>query len=251
MQLTNLTLTAGIVLDFSVIIQVDYLVVAGGGAGANHSGAGGGGLVYSSESLSRLAGQSYAITVGAVGGNSDVFGATAYAGAGSAGGVGGAGGSGSGGGRDGAGPFAGGVSTQISYVGLNGVGLGNSGGIGIGGAGGGGGGAGVAGANGTGNTGGAGGDGYQSSITGTAVYYAGGGGGGGASVTGAAGLGTGVGSYGGGSQGQGLQTATQGVVILRYADTSPAATTTGSPTITVAGGYRVYTFTGDGTITFN
>jgi DNA-directed RNA polymerase beta subunit len=33
--------------------------------------------------------------------------------------------------------------------------------------------------------------------------------------------------------------------------TYAAATTTGSPTVTVAGGYRVYKFTGSGTITFN
>jgi hypothetical protein len=42
-----------------------------------------------------------------------------------------------------------------------------------------------------------------------------------------------------------------GIVIIRYADTySAAASTTGSPTITVAGGYRVYKWTGLGTITF-
>jgi hypothetical protein len=40
-------------------------------------------------------------------------------------------------------------------------------------------------------------------------------------------------------------------VIIRYADTAPAATaTTGSPTITVTGGYRIYKFTGTGSITF-
>jgi hypothetical protein len=39
--------------------------------------------------------------------------------------------------------------------------------------------------------------------------------------------------------------------VLRYADSYPAATaTTGSPTITVAGGYRVYKFTATGSITF-
>jgi hypothetical protein len=41
-----------------------------------------------------------------------------------------------------------------------------------------------------------------------------------------------------------------GIVIIRYADTySAAASTTGSPTITVAGGYRVYQWTSSGTIT--
>jgi hypothetical protein len=39
--------------------------------------------------------------------------------------------------------------------------------------------------------------------------------------------------------------------VLRYPDFCiPAVSTTGSPTYTVAGGYRIYTFTGTGTITF-
>jgi hypothetical protein len=42
-----------------------------------------------------------------------------------------------------------------------------------------------------------------------------------------------------------------GIVIIRYADSFAAATsTTGSPTITVAGGYRVYQWTSSGSITF-
>ena len=42
-----------------------------------------------------------------------------------------------------------------------------------------------------------------------------------------------------------------GVVILRYSDTySPASSTTGSPSYTVSGGYRIYIFTYSGTITF-
>jgi hypothetical protein len=40
-------------------------------------------------------------------------------------------------------------------------------------------------------------------------------------------------------------------VIIRYAEIyPPAASTTGSPIITTAGGYRIYEFTGSGSITF-
>jgi hypothetical protein len=40
-------------------------------------------------------------------------------------------------------------------------------------------------------------------------------------------------------------------VIIRYPDSYPAAaSTTGTPTYTVSGGYRTYKFTGNGTITF-
>jgi hypothetical protein len=43
----------------------------------------------------------------------------------------------------------------------------------------------------------------------------------------------------------------KGVVIIRYPDTNSAATaTTGSPTVTVTGGYRIYKFTDTGSITF-
>ena len=42
-----------------------------------------------------------------------------------------------------------------------------------------------------------------------------------------------------------------GIVVIRYADSYPAATgTTGSPTYTVSGGFRTYRFTSSGTISF-
>ena len=62
---------------------------------------------------------------------------------------------------------------------------------------------------------------------------------------------------GGGGGGGGIsdtyrgQAGGSGVVIIRYADTFPAATsTTGSPAITTSGGYRIYQWTGSGSITF-
>jgi hypothetical protein len=40
-------------------------------------------------------------------------------------------------------------------------------------------------------------------------------------------------------------------VIVRYPDSyNAAASTTGSPTITVTGGYRIYEWTSSGSITF-
>jgi hypothetical protein len=139
---------------------------------------------------------------------------------------------------------------------------------------GGGGGASGAGGNAAGGTvGGAGGAGRSSSITSTSVLYAGGGGGGSKGSGNAAG---GNGGAGGGGNGAGNSigpvagTANtggggggnasnhspsvgggSGVVIIRYADTFAAPTaTSGSPTITVAGGYRVYQWTSSGSITF-
>ena len=148
----------------------------------------------------------------------------------------------------------------------------------------GGGGAGGAGSPGQagGYAGGNGGPGVYSTITGANVAYAGGGGGGsfqGAGGTGGVGGGgngasisnspacqPGTANTGGGAGAiaswgnpanpgtpSGITGASggSGVVIIRYPDSNPAASaTTGSPTITVGGGYRVYKFTSSGSITF-
>lgn len=108
-----------------------------------------------------------------------------------------------------------------------------------------------------------GGNGVQSSITGTATYYGGGGGGGYGSHSGGSGGGgaggtsqsagtANTGGGGGGAYGPSVAGSSggSGVVIISYPDSTPNATsTTGSPTVTVTGGYRIYTFTGSGTIT--
>jgi len=134
---------------------------------------------------------------------------------------------------------------------------------------------------------GAGGDGVASSISGTSVTYGGGGGGvgfyGSATpncVTGLAGDGGGAAgstttgidgtvNTGGGGGAAGFTQANKntgpviggyntkyggnggsGIVIVRYADTFAAASTTGSPTYTNTGGYHIYKFTGSGSITW-
>lgn len=56
---------------------------------------------------------------------------------------------------------------------------------------------------------------------------------------------------GGTNSGSGGSPAGSGVVIIRYPSTSPAATaTTGSPVVNTTGGYRIYRWTGSGSITF-
>ena len=263
------------------LLAIDYLVVAGGGGGGGGSSGGGGGggggaggMILSNTQLAY--GTTYSVTVGAGGGGGTQVSGTqglnsifdSYTAIGGGYGArranGGAGGSGGGAG--------GGLSTQYSG-GAGTAGQGNAGGInptnGDNSAGGGG--AGGVGGNGIGPSGsgstGPGGIGLQSSISGVATYYAGGGGGGGLDGPGAGGLGgggqgaaTGTGSAGtantGGGGGGGGQSSTtggqggSGVVIIRLSDSVSIGTTTGSPTITVDGGYRVYKWTSTGSIIF-
>jgi hypothetical protein len=168
-------------------LSVDYLVVAGGGAGGYDCGGGGGAGGYKySTGFSCSGGSANTVIVGAGGarglnrgqsGSNSVFDSITSTGGGSGGGritgfvAGDNGGSGGGGGGDNLG--AGGSASP--------AGQGNAGGRGLGGTtpGGGGGGAGAAGTNTTGESApGNGGNGLTNSISGTSVTYAGGGGGG-------------------------------------------------------------------------
>ena len=256
--------------------NIEYLVVAGGGGGGGESiGGGGGAGGYLTSTLNSISqGVSITVTVGSGGtggstvpGNGTQGGNSSLAGSGfttvtAIGGGGGAGG-GQAGTQAGSGGSGGGGAYANATTGGSGTsGQGNAGGNGNFGAAqaGGGGGAGQ-----TGNTNGAsrGGDGLQSSITGTATYYAGGGGGslpfstlggqggGGTSSTGGGqssspgtdGLGGGGGGgYYGGNGGS-------GVVILRIPTANYSSTTSGSPTVTTDGSYKVVKFTSSGTYT--
>jgi hypothetical protein len=266
--------------------SVEYLVVAGGGAGGYGAGsgsnAGGGGAGgYKTGTLAVATGVALTVTVGA-GGNQQTT--PSFSGDNGfdsefstilcKGGGGGGGGTSNaterggvyGGSGGGAGQYA---STTLGTPGTaTPVGQGNNGGSAFSGSGGagGGGGAGAVGGNASSGNGGIGGVGLANSISGSSTYYAGGGGGsyvggtmgsggtGGGGTAGNTGPTAGTANTGGGGGGGGSvagQKGGSGIVIIRYADTYDAATaTTGSPTITVAGGYRVYKWTGSGSITF-
>ena len=254
---------------------IDYLVVASGGSGAGYGssvgggGAGGGGLLAGNV----IGNQSvvFTITVGAssagvgsnlsgVKGSNSSISSSALTAIAIGGGNGsfwigdGPGNGGSGGGTTGASQ---GASAMIAGKGIypgstfvdgprqgydGALGTGQLGGTGCSGGGGGG-----ATAAGSGSSGGAG---YTSSISGTSTTYSSGGsgsaGGFGSSDVSATFGGGGRGATSSYSEGGG-----PGIVILRYPDSFPAASnTTGSPNVTVSGGYRIYKFTSSGTITF-
>jgi hypothetical protein len=265
-----------------------YLIVAGGGAGGTYSfsaagGGGAGGMLTGTFGLSQSTNYSVVVGSGGTAGyftgtngaNSSALGVTAIGGGyGAYGPSYGVGSGGSGGGGAAGYPVGSGTSGQ-----------GNSGGPGRGDPFRGGGGGGASAAGGDGNSG-AGGIGTQSSITGTATYYAGGGGGGGcnagggqdATLPGAGGLGGGgLGGYGGpdgsgsvatsgvagtantGGGGGGAARVGQyggtsggaggsGVVILSYVSPFQRATGGTITSYTSSGStYWVHTFTSSGT----
>lgn len=265
------------------ILPVGHLVIAGGGGGGAGDGGGGGAGGYrhshnneasgggasSENQITLVSGVTYNVTIGGGGaGESDLDGSKSPGSTGSdsslvggsvsitSNGGGGGGDSdtqqagksgGSGGGS--AGNAAGGSGT--ANQGFNG---------GAGGRGGGGG-AGEA-----GNTDGSnqGGDGVASTITGSSVTRAGGGAGAGSSTVGGdggggnggqgpsvnAGSGTAnTGGGGGGSDNRASGTGGSGLVILRISASEYSGTTSGSPTVTDDGTFKVIKFTGSGSYT--
>lgn len=228
---------------------VEYLVIAGGGAGGGggKAGGGGGGQMVNASGYSVSAGTAYTVTVGGSGSNS-VF-ATITGNKGNNGG-----GTGGNGGSSGNGYAGGSGGTYGDYWSVGYLDY----------AGGGGGGAGGAGGNSSGyydwygvyTYGGNGGAGASNAITGSSVTYAGGGGGQGVNANGSGGSGGGgaggsAGAANTGGGGGGGASGGSGLVVIRYSDSYAAATsTTGSPSFTVAGGYKIYKFTGSGSITF-
>jgi len=252
--------------------SVEVLMTAGGGSGTTattNGGGGGGGLLYygaetpktpNGIALVLQTADVYTVTIGAGGdagsnGNDTVFSGGTYTGGDAktavAGGQGNAVAGGSGGGH-GHGPGSGGAGT---------AGQGFAGGSAVyaspGYPGGGGGGAGAVGGNASGgNTPGNGGAGLNYVITGSSVNYAAGGGGGGYASAGygaaggnSAGAGNVAAPDGRGGGGGVAKAGGDGCIILRMLTTDYTGTTTGSPTVSTDGSYKVINFTASGSYT--
>jgi hypothetical protein len=280
------TFTAPGTATFTVLPQLEYLVVGGGGAGGAFTGGGGGGggVLTNEGSPTGIAEGSYTVVVGAGGlggqfagtpsspvipvapnGGQSRFGSFIAQGGGGGGKnqvSGASGGSGGGGGHDAAGGA--GTSSQ-GYSGGSGTNLAVKYGAG------GGGGAASAGQAGSDEKGGNGGAGITVSLTGTPVVYGGGGGGGAffgvvlaAGGSGSGGNGgfdfgsaipptNGAPNTGGGGGGQRSNANTtggsggSGIVVIRYTG-APRAT---GGTITQSGGFTYHTFDTPGTYTIN
>ena len=265
--------------DTNLPPTVEYLVVAGGGAGGYAYGGGGGAGGYRTATGLEISAGTYAVTVGAGAaaattytqnnGSNSQFSTIISTGGGCGAQDGNAAGNGgSGGGSN----YSGSATIGLGNTPSTSPSQGNNGGAGdtvaanFGGGGGGAGAAGYAGTHGTfpGN----GGVGLSSSISGVSTYYAGGGGGWtrntGSTVGGLGGgangasdgtgySGTVNSGGGGGSTAHGYNTGAggSGIVIIRYSDVySPASSTIGLSTYTVSGGYRTYIFLASGSITF-
>lgn len=259
---------------------IDYLIVAGGGAGGDWvAGGGGAGGYITGTGLFLNPTSTYSIVVGAggasnfgghvgnPGANSSAFSLTAIGGGGGGtygsptGQSGASGGSGGGGGVSENGPAPSGGSGTSGQGNAGGAG-GNRGGTGPYPGCGGGGGAGAVGNTYSGTTAGAGGVGLNWQSVGT--YYAGGGGGasnagtagaggtggGGAGATGSANATAGTTNTGGGGGGCNGGSANSGaggsgVVIIRYLGNQKGS----GGTVTSAGGYTYHTFTSSTTYT--
>jgi hypothetical protein len=269
---------------------IEYLVVAGGGAGGYERGGGGGAGGLLTATGYAISNGTYTVTVGAGAtalgtygppprGNDSVFGTITAKGGGGGISADTAAGTtqtgGSGGGGAGSIRTAGGAGVYPGSTYLDQVRQGYDGGTATYsapyyGAGGGGGSTSVGG-NGTSSVAGNGGTGTTSSISGSSVNYAGGGGGGtygggtagtasfgggggGATVIGTPGTdNTGGGGGGGGALSKAGGNGGSGVVIIRYSDAFPLATSSANVAAgypTTSGGYRIYRWITSGTITF-
>jgi len=246
-------------------ITASYLVVAGGGGGGQ-GGGGAGGLLTSSTTI--YSGATYVVTVGGGGAALTNGSDSSFSGTGLTtltaigGGKGGTGGSvnGSSGGSGGGGQYGGTGGAGTSGQGFAG---GAGGGASVNYPSGGGGGAGAVGqtpASSSAN-GGNGGIGVQSSISGTATYYAGGGGGGSDGTAGTGGNGGGANgtvnttpagatpNTGGGGGGRNNTTPAgaggSGIVIISYAGSQAF----NGGLVTTSGGNTIHTFTSTGALT--